>query len=89
MSRTYPLPTPYNGNTAQDHADALRDNADLRTDGPLLDYLALAGADMIERLQAQVAAVTTLLKDTDGGDVDNDADIPVGEIRRMLAEAAR
>lgn len=39
------------------------------------------------RLMNALDAVKALTKDTDGGDVDGDADIPVGEIRRVLAEA--
>jgi hypothetical protein len=56
MSQTYPLPGQYAGNTVQDHIDALRDNADLRTDGPLLDYLALAAAEVIEQLKVETTA---------------------------------
>jgi hypothetical protein len=55
MSTTYPLPEPYADGTAQDHADALRDHADLRMNGPLIDYLALAGADLIEEQAAELA----------------------------------
>jgi hypothetical protein len=36
------------------------------------------------RLRAVLAAVEALTKDTDGGDIDGDADIPIGEIRRVL-----
>jgi len=39
------------------------------------------------RLMNALDAVADLTKDTDGGDIDGDADIPVGEIRRVLAEA--
>ncbi|WP_433731081.1 hypothetical protein ACQP2Y_21770 [Actinoplanes sp. CA-051413] len=42
----------------------------------------------IENLRRVVAEVESLTKDTDGNDVDGDAEIPVGEIRRALAEAA-
>ncbi len=94
MSTNFPLPEPYADDTPQDHADALRDHADLRMDMPLLDYAAGAGAEVIEeqkkeieRLRAALDAVESLTKDTDGGDVDGDAEIPVGEIRRVLAEA--
>ena len=41
----------------------------------------------IARLRAVLAAVESLTKDTDGGDVAGDADIPIGEIRRVLHEA--
>lgn len=40
-----------------------------------------------KRAIAALDAVEQLTKDTDGGDIDADADIPVGEIRRVLAEA--
>ncbi len=50
----FPLPEPYADNTPQDVADALRDHCDFRMDGPLLDYLALAGAALIERQQAEI-----------------------------------
>jgi hypothetical protein len=83
----FPLPEPYNDGTPQDHADMLRDHSDLRMNGPLLDYAALAAADLIERQAAVIAAVWSLTKDTDGGDIDPDADIPVGEIRRVIADA--
>jgi hypothetical protein len=40
------------------------------------------------RLMNALDAIEALTKDTDGGDVDGDADIPVGELRRVLAEEA-
>jgi hypothetical protein len=40
-----------------------------------------------ERALNALYAVVALTQDTDGGEVDGDADIPVGEIRRVLAEA--
>lgn len=40
--------------------------------------------DEIERLRRQVRRVESLTKDTDGGDVHPDANIPCGEILRML-----
>jgi hypothetical protein len=42
----------------------------------------------VHELEQQLGAVESLTKDTDGGDVDQDAEIPIGEIRRVLAEAA-
>ncbi len=54
MSTTWPLPAPYADNTVQDHIDALRDNADPKTDGRLIDFLALAGADVIEQQAAEI-----------------------------------
>lgn len=45
----YPLPSPYDDNTPQDYVDALRDHADPRIDGPLLDHAALGAAQVIER----------------------------------------
>ena len=38
------------------------------------------------RLRAVLAAVESLTRDTDGGDIDGDANIPIGEIRRVLHE---
>ncbi len=42
----------------------------------------------VENLRRVVAEVELLTKDTDGCDVDGDAEIPIGEIRRALAETA-
>lgn len=91
----FPLPEPYSDNTPQDVADALRDHADLRMGMPVLDLAAMAGAALIEKQAAEIERLTTALdaveyltRDTDGGDIDGDADIPIGEIRRVLAEGA-
>ena len=62
--QTFPLPEPYADNTPQDHADALRDHADLRMNGPLLDYLALAGADLIEEQAAEIERLRSQLEGT-------------------------
>jgi hypothetical protein len=40
-----------------------------------------------ERALNALYAVVALTQDTDGGQVDGDANIPIGEIRRVLAEA--
>jgi hypothetical protein len=50
------------------------------------DVLALLAE--VEQLRRVIAEVESLTKDTDGNDVDGDAEIPIGEIRRALAEAA-
>jgi hypothetical protein len=50
----YPLPFPYDDNTPQDHVDMLRDHADLQIDTPLLDYAAVAAADLIEQQAAEI-----------------------------------
>lgn len=55
MQVEFPLPFPYSDGTPQDHADALRDHADLRINGPLLDYAALAAAAVIEQQDAEIA----------------------------------
>jgi hypothetical protein len=62
MSATWTLPEPYASNTPQDHADALRDHADPRFDAPMLDFVAVAAAEVIdqqateiERLEAELA----------------------------------
>ncbi len=65
MTAKFPLPSPYEGNTPQDHIDALTDHADLRLDGPLLDYLAMAAADLIGRQQAEIAELTEKLRDAE------------------------
>lgn len=66
MTTKFPLPSPYEGNTPQDHIDALTDHADLRLDGPLLDYLAMAAADLIGRQQAEIAELTEKLQGIEG-----------------------
>ena len=50
----FPLPEPYSDGTPQDHADALRDHADLRLSMPLLDYVAVASAQLIEEQAAEI-----------------------------------
>jgi hypothetical protein len=61
VTTAYPLPEPYADGTPQDHADALRDHADLRMGGPLLDYAALAAADLIEQQAAELAKLRARL----------------------------
>jgi hypothetical protein len=45
-------------------------------------------AAQVVRLMNALDQIELLTKDTDGGDIDGDADIPVGEIRRVFAEVA-
>lgn len=44
-------------------------------------------AQRYERALKALRAVQALTMDTDDGDIDGDADIPIGEIRRVLTEA--
>lgn len=59
----FTLPEPYAEATPQDYADALRDHADRRIGGPLIDFVMVAAAELIEsqaatieRLQQEAAA---------------------------------
>jgi hypothetical protein len=58
----------------------------------LAEFIAHAREDVpaliaeVERLRTALAAVESLTRNTDGGDVDPDPEIPVGEIRRVLRE---
>jgi hypothetical protein len=58
QQQDYPLPEPYDDNTPQDHADALRDHADPRINCPVLDIAAMAAADLIEKQAAEIERLT-------------------------------